>query len=104
MIEPGAIAKSQGWAFKPASQAGWGELASMVAATESAIAGKTYLLGERFSLADVIFGGTVRYMLQFKLLEATPTLSAYAERLGARPAAQRADARNAKIAQQRGLG
>ena len=61
----------------------------MLAATEKAVTGRDYLLGKEFSMADVIFGGTVRYMLMFKLIEATPTLEAYAERLshGLRPAA-----------------
>jgi glutathione S-transferase len=38
------------------------------------------------------------------VLDATPTFAAYAERLGARPAAQRADARNAAISKEHGLG
>jgi len=48
--------------------------------------------------------GAVRYLLRFKLIEATPTFSGYAERLAARPAAQRADAKNAAIAKEHGLG
>ena len=103
VIEPGMLAKSSGWSFKP-SQAGWGTHESMIAAMESAITGKSYILGDRFSMADVVFGGTLRYMLRFKLLEATPTFVAYADRLAARPAAQRADARNAAIVKERGLG
>ena len=34
-------------------------------------------------MADVIFGGTLRYMLRFKMIEARPVFAAYAERLGA---------------------
>jgi len=103
VIEPGAMAKMNNWQAKP-SQAGWGTHEAMIEAIESAIRGRTYLLGDSFSMADVIFGGTVRYMLRFKMLDPTPTLTAYAERLGARPALQRADARNAAIIEERGLG
>ena len=103
VIEPAASAKSAGAQFKP-GQVGWGTYESVVASIQSAIAGKSYVLGDRFSMADCIFGGTVRFMLRFKLLEATPTLTAYAERLAARPAAQRADAKNAAIAKEHGLG
>ncbi|MGA7118777.1 MAG: glutathione S-transferase family protein [Polyangiaceae bacterium] len=103
VIEPGAMAKSSGWQFKP-SQAGWGSYESMIAAMESAVAGRSYVLGDRFSMADVVFGGTIRYMLRFKIIEPTPTLAAYAERLASRPAAQRADERNAKIVREHGLG
>lgn len=103
VIEPGMMAKSSGWQFKP-GQAGWGTHESVVVAMESAIAGRAYLLGERFSMADVIFGGTLLYMLRFKMLEASPTFAAYSERLAARPALQRADAQNAKIIKEHGLG
>jgi len=103
VVEPGMSAKSSGAQFKP-SQVGWGTFESMVGAMESAIAGKSYILGDRFSMADCIFGGTVRYMLRFKLLEPTPTLAGYADRLAARPAAQRTDAKNAAIAKEHGLG
>lgn len=102
VIEPGSMAKAAGWAYKP-GQAGWGDHESMLRAMESAVAGRDFLLGEKFSMADVIFGGTLRYMLRFKMIEATPAFSAYSERLGARPALQRAEARNAKIASDHGL-
>lgn len=94
VIEPGSMAKAAKWEFKP-SQAGWGDYEAMVRTMESALAGKDFVLGETFSIADVIFGGTIRYMLQFGLLEKKPIFTAYAERLGARPACQRAEAKNA---------
>ena len=64
----------------------------------------SYLLGERFTMADVIFGGTLRFMLRFKMIEPRPIFATYAERLSARPALQRADAKNAAIIEQHGLG
>ncbi len=102
VIEPGAMAKAAGWTFKP-GQAGWGTYESMIAAMESAVAGREFILGSRFSMADVVFGSTVRYMLRFKMLEPTPVLAGYAERLGARPALQRAEARNMKVAEEHGI-
>ncbi len=102
VIEPGSMAKAAGWPFKP-GQAGWGDHESMLRAMESAIAGRDFVLGEKFSMADVIFGGTLRYMLRFDMLPKSPTFTAYAERLGARPALQRAEATNAKIAAEHGL-
>lgn len=102
VIEPGAMAKAGGWAFKE-GQAGWGSYETMLTAVESAVTGRQFLLGDTFSMADVIFGGTLRYMLTFKMLEARPAFTAYSERLAARPALQRADARNAAISEERGL-
>lgn len=102
VIEPAVMAKVSGWEVKEVS-AGWGSHAAMLAAAESAIARGPFLLGERFSMADVVFGGTLRFMIDFGQIEPTPVFAAYVERLNARPALQRADARNQAMRQQLGL-
>jgi glutathione S-transferase len=61
------------------------------------------LLGDTFTMADVIFGGTVRYMLGFKMLEPRATFTAYSERLAQRPAFQRSQERNAKVREEHGI-
>ena len=70
---------------------------------EQAIAGRDFILGATFSMADIIFGGTMRYMLTFKMLEARPVFTAYVERLEQRPALQRSIVRNAAVAAEYGL-
>ncbi|MFO0564387.1 MAG: glutathione S-transferase family protein [Polyangiaceae bacterium] len=102
VIEPGAMAKLQNWDFKP-SQAGWGTHDAMLSAMESALQGKDFILGKQFSMADVVFGGTIRYMLMFKLIEERPLFKAYADRLGERPALQRSNAKNQAICREHGL-
>ena len=102
VIEPGLMAKAAGWTYKE-GQAGWGNHDAMLAAMQAALTDRDYLLGSEFSMADTIFGGTVRFMLQFKMLEPLPVFVAYAERLSARPALKRADARNAAVIEQHGL-
>ncbi len=97
VIEPGLMAKAAGWTYKE-GQAGWGSHEAMITAMESALSHGDYLLGEQFTMADVIFGGTVRFMLTFKMLEARRLFEAYSNRLAGRPALQRADARNAVAA------
>ncbi len=103
VIEPGLMAKSAGWTYK-ASNAGWGDHATMLDAMEAALRNPPYLLGERFTMADVIFGGTVDYMLRFDMLEKRPAFTEYAARLAARPAYQRAQEINARVRAERGLG
>jgi len=103
VIEPGALAKLNGWAAKP-SQAGWGDYEAMLATIDRALSAGEYLLGEQFSMADVVFGGTLGYMRRFKMLPASPAVVAYTDRLAERPAHRRADARNAEIVKERGLG
>lgn len=102
VVEPGSMAKAAGWDFKP-GQAGWGEYAAMIDAMASAVTGRDFLLGAQFSMADVVFGGTLRYMLGFGMLEARPVFEDYVKRLNERPALQRADARNAAIRKEHGL-
>lgn len=102
VIEPGSMAKAGGWPYKD-GQAGWGSHPAMLAAIESAVSHGPYLLGETFSMADVIFGGTVAYMLTFGMLEHRPVFDAYAKRLTERPAAKRAEARNAAVSAELGL-
>jgi glutathione S-transferase len=102
VIEPGAMAKAAGWTYREGS-AGWGAYDAMLTAMERAVTDRDYLLGSDFSMADVIFGGTVRYMIGFKMITPGPALAAYAERLAARPALGRANARNAAVVEERGL-
>lgn len=102
VIEPAVVAKGEGWTVKEVS-AGWGTYAAMMAAAESAIAGKQFVLGDQFSMADVVFGGTLRFMMDFKQIEATPIFSDYVERLNARAAFQRAEAKNLAMRKQLGL-
>lgn len=102
VIEPGLMAKHSGWSFKD-GQAGWGAFDAMLAAMEHAVSDRDYLLGDKFSMADVIFGGTIRFMLDFKMLEARPTFVAYADRLRGRAASKRADAKNQQIMQEHDL-
>lgn len=103
VIEPGLMAKAQGWTYRD-SQAGWGTHEAILSAMESALSRGDYVLGSEFSMADAIFGGTVRYMLRFKMLEPRPLFTQYAERLGSRPALERAEAKNATVIEERGLG
>lgn len=103
VIEPGCMAKAANVSYKESS-AGWGNYETMLDAMEIAIAGKEFLLGDTFSMADIIFGGTVSFMLQFELIEKRPSFVAYAERLQGREASKRANQKNAEIIAAKGLG
>ena len=103
VIEPGSMAKAGGWQYKP-GQAGWGDYEAILAAIEQALRTGPFLLGEMFSIADVVFGGTLRFMTRFGMMTATPAVAAYIARLDARPALQRSDAKNNEIAKAHGLG
>ena len=102
VIEPAVMTKHSGWEVKD-SAAGWGTYDTMLAAAEGAIGKGPFLLGEQFSMADVVFGGTLRFMIGFKQIEPSPAFTAYVGRLDARPAALRAEAKNAQMRKSLGL-
>ncbi|MEO7547813.1 MAG: glutathione S-transferase family protein [Ramlibacter sp.] len=102
VIEPAVMTKHSGWEVKD-SAAGWGTYDAMLAAAEGAIAKGPFLLGEQFSMADVVFGGTLRFMIGFKQIEPSEAFSAYVARLDARPAAKRAEEKNVQMRKSLGL-
>ncbi len=103
VIEPGCTAKGAGWDYRP-GQVGWGSYESIVETLEGGLADGKWLLGERFTMADVLVGGSLRWMVKFKMIDPRPAFLAYIERLEQRPALQTSDARNNTIRVELGLG
>ncbi len=69
---------------------GYGDLADMLSMLEGALGGQEYLVGDRFSAADVYVGSHIGWGMRFGTIEKRPAFERYFERLGARPAAIRA--------------
>ncbi len=74
----------------PPSTAGWGTFDDVIGTLAAGLKPGPWLLGEKFSAADVLIGSALRYMLGFKILPERPEFVAYVERLQARPAFQKA--------------
>jgi glutathione S-transferase len=55
--------------------------------------GKAYRLGETFSAADIVFGGSLPLLMSRGMVPETETFKAYAARVTSRPAFARAQAR-----------
>jgi len=62
------------------------------AAVEQALDGREYLVGDRFSVADLVCGAVLILAKDAGLTDELPNINAYLERLEARPARQRATA------------
>ncbi len=72
--------------YKPQS-VGWGDMARCMATVESMTPEAGWALGERFTAADVVFGGTLDLSVQFGWQEnPSPKVAAYVGRIKARPA------------------
>lgn len=75
---------------------GWGPPEEVEAVLARALAVGPYLLGDKFSAADVVIGGSFPILLQAKFLPETPAFTDYADRLTQRPAYRRAQAKDAE--------
>ena len=65
---------------------GWGDMPRGMATVESMTPATGWAMGERFTAADVVFGGALAFFSGFQMMEASPKVAAYLERLKARPA------------------
>lgn len=74
----------------PASTAGWGKPADMLDTLSAGLEPGPWLLGDRFSAADVLIGSGIGYMLGFNVLPKRPEYLDYVARIAARPAHQAA--------------
>ncbi len=94
-VEAAVSAKAFGLLAPPdkAGMVGYGSFERMADTLEKAAAGAApWLLGERFSAADVYLGSQVLWGTMFKTLPERPAFAEYAARLRARLAWQRASA------------
>ena len=82
----------------PRGTLGYGDFDTTMDVLENALANGPYLLGEQFTAADVVVGGTLRWGMLFELIPKRPEFVAYAGRLAARPALRRAEARDKDMA------
>ncbi len=69
---------------------GYGSFGDVMDAMERAVAGKTYVAGDRFSAADVYFGSQIGWGLQFGSIEKRAAFEEYWAGICNRPAAIRA--------------
>ena len=94
-LEAAVTARSLGLLAPPdkAGMVGYGSFDQVVDALETAVSGPgPWILGDRFSAADVYVGSQIGWGLQFKTLPERDAFKAYSERLSQREAAIRARA------------
>ena len=81
----------------PRAALGYGDHESVINVLTEAVRGGPYLLGEQFTAADVVIGSGIRWGMFFKGVPERPEFVAYAQRLGERPAAKRATAKDREL-------
>ncbi len=81
-----------------AGSIGYRDIDALADIVAKAVSKGPHLLGERFTAADVVIGSAIRWGTMFKLIPDRAEFKQYTERLAARPAAQRADAKDKELA------
>src|SRR5438874_11405245 len=91
-LEQAATNKTFGFTVPPDREgmAGYGTMAAVINALEGAVSKSEYIVGDRFSAADVYVGAHIGWGMQFGTVEKRPAFERYWERISARPAAKRA--------------
>src|SRR5215813_5729295 len=94
VLEPSFVSKFMNVEV-PRGTAGWVAVEETMPAVLQRLARGPYLLGERFSAADVLYGTTFAMFGQSPLLPKSTVLDEYVKRIVQRPAFARAQARDA---------
>ncbi|MGD2130266.1 MAG: glutathione S-transferase family protein [Lysobacterales bacterium] len=96
VLEPALAEKFNNWEVSRATS-GWGDWNLMVEVLERGLERGPWILGDRFSAADIMLGSSVYFMKIFGVLPDSQVLSDYGDRCLARPAYGKALARDAEL-------
>lgn len=84
----------------PPSRCPYGDFDTMLQTLTDQLERGPYLLGARFSAADLLWGGALGWTTMFGLVPRLPVIQAYVDRHNARPTVVRVQARDVVLAQQ----
>ncbi len=76
---------------------GYRDIDTLADIVARAVAKGPYLMGEQFTAADVVVGSGIRWGTMFKLIPERDAFKPYVERIAARPASQRAEAKDKEL-------
>lgn len=96
-FEPAVIDRSQQRAPAPPSMSPYGDFDTMLKTVNDQLGHGPYMLGDKFTAVDILWGTALRWIVQFGLVPATPVIQAYIARIDARPSVQKARARDAAL-------
>ncbi len=76
---------------------GYGDFDTTMNVVANAVERGHWIMGEQFTAADVVIGSNIRWGTMFKLIPERKAFTDYAARIAARPAAQRAQAKDKEM-------
>jgi glutathione S-transferase len=97
-FEPAVVDRAAKHEPAPQAMSPYGDYDAMLAILVGQLAKGPYMLGERFTAADVLWGTALGWTTMFDLVPKLPDIMDYAQRIGSRPAAARIQAKDAELA------
>lgn len=82
----------------PAMSSPYGDFDTTLATLQAQLRAGPYLLGDRLTAVDLLWGPALAWITMFKMIPESPEVMAYVARIAQRPAQQRAAAREAEFA------
>jgi glutathione S-transferase len=99
-LEPAVIDRAAPRKEEPRrAMLGYGDFDTVMNVLAKAVEKGPWLMGEQFTAADVVIGANIRWGMIFKLLPERKEFLDYSARIAARPAAQRAEAKDKELTQ-----
>ncbi|MEO6967691.1 MAG: glutathione S-transferase family protein [Rhodanobacteraceae bacterium] len=102
-FEPAIGDRAMKRAPAPRAQSPYGDFETTLKTLTDQLARGPYLLGERFNAADVLWGNALRWVTGFGMVEATPLIQTYIDRVVSRPAQVRARIADEELAKEMGI-
>lgn len=99
-FEPAVVDRAQKHPPAAPSTCPYGDFETMLKTLTDQLEKGPYILGEKFSAADVLWGTALKWTTGFQLVPMSPVIQAYIDRINARPAVQRVAALEAELAAQ----
>jgi glutathione S-transferase len=96
-FEPAVIDRAQKREPAPPAMSAYGDFDTMLKTLTDQLAGGPYILGERMTAADVLWGTALTWTTMFQLIPASPVIQGYIGRMGARPAVARVKAKDTAL-------
>ena len=96
-FEPAVVDRSLQREPAPKQRSPYGSYDDVIATLVGQLTKGPYLLGERFTAADVLWGTALNWTTHFGVVPLLPVFKTYIDRVTARPAYKRAAAREAEL-------
>jgi glutathione S-transferase len=96
-FEPAIVDRAMEREQAPLAMSPYGDYETMLRTLTDRLAQGRFILGERFSAADILWGTALGWTTMFKLVPETPVIMEYVERINARPSVAEVKARDAEL-------